>query len=159
MAAPSITVVDTSDRTVTTWDNGTVQAQNYSAVLSIRVWNNRGGAVTLSDLKDVTVTALDTDGGATSDVVTGKWVQINCPRIDGNTTTYVAVGGSTVRYLQADGVARSEGYTIKGTANDGLASTTASKVNYSTANMRVYVPVNANPGTRNFKIRSNGWYT
>ena len=52
MAAPSITVVDTSDRTVTTWDNGTVQAQNYSAVLSIRVWNNRGGAVTLSDLKD-----------------------------------------------------------------------------------------------------------
>ena len=61
--------------------------------------------------------------------------------------------------MQADGVASSEGYTIKGTANDGLASTTASKVNYSTANMRVYVPVNANPGTRNFKIRFNGWYT
>lgn len=159
MAAPSITVVDTSDKTITTWDNGTVQSQNYSAVLTMRIWNNRGGSVALSNLCDVTITALDTDGGTTSDVVTGKWTQINCPSIDGNTTSYTAVGGSTVRYLRADGCSSADGYTIKGTVNDGNASTSASKANYATVNVRTAVPLSASPGTREWKLRINGYYT
>ena len=35
MAAPSITIMDESDKSVTNWDAGVVQASNESAVFSI----------------------------------------------------------------------------------------------------------------------------
>ena len=72
MAAPSITIVDDSDRSVTNWDAGVVQASNESPVFSIYVWNNRNGSAAISDLKDATITALDIDGSANSEVIVGK---------------------------------------------------------------------------------------
>lgn len=156
MAAPSISVISDQDQTVANWDAGTVQANNDSAVLTILIWNNRGGSTALSDLKDCTITSLDTDGGSASDVVSGKWVNVNVKSIDGNTTTWTAVGGPTTKSLRADGVEAADGYIIKGTANDGNKNN--SKVNYCTVRLKVHVPLNATPGTKNWKMRINGYY-
>lgn len=156
MSAPSITVVTDADATVASWDAGTVQANNSSAVLSLVIWNNRGGTSALSDLKDASITTLDVDGGSSSDVVSGKWVQVNVPSIDGSTTVWSQIGGDTVKYLRADGLTSSDGSVIRGTANDG--SITGSKVNYCKVNMKAVVPLNATPGTKNWKTRLNGYY-
>lgn len=157
MAAPSITVVNTSDRTVVNWDAGICQANNDSGVLTILVWNNRGGGEALSDLNDCNITSLDVDGGSTSDVVAGKWVRVNCPVVDGNSTTWTQVGGDTVKYFRADGITASEN-VLSGAINDGNKSTAASKKNYSTLNLKVHVPLNATPGMKSYKMRINGYY-
>jgi putative cofactor-binding repeat protein len=156
MAAPSITIVNDSDITVASWDCGTVQANSDSTILTILVWNNRGGSTALSDLKDVSITTLDIDGGSSSDVVAGKWVQANVPGIDGNNTTWTAIGGTTVKYLRADALAAADGNVIRGIANDGTF--TNSKSNYCTCRLKAHVPLNATPGTKVWKTRINGYY-
>lgn len=156
MAAPNITIVNDSDITVASWDCGTVQANSDSAILTIRVWNNRGGSTALSDLKDASITTLDIDGGSSSDVVAGKWVQVNVPNLDGNTTTWTAVGGSTVKFIRADSLTSADGNVIRGTANDGTVVNSAA--NYATCRLKAHVPLNATPGTKTWKTRLNGYY-
>lgn len=156
MAAPSITVVNDLDQTVANWDAGTVQANNDSAILTLLIWNNRGGQTALSDLKECTITSLDIDGGSSSDVVSGKWVNVNVPSIDGNQTTWTQVGGATTKSLRADGVQAQDGFIIKGTTNDGNKNN--SKPNYCTARLKVHVPLNATAGTKTYKLRINGYY-
>jgi putative cofactor-binding repeat protein len=156
MAAPSITIVNDSDITVASWDCGTVQANSDSTILTILVWNNRGGSTALSDLKDVSITTLDIDGGSSSDVVAGKWVQANVPKVDGNNTTWTAIGGTTVKYLRADALAAADGNVIRGIANDGTF--TNAKSNYCTCRLKAHVPLNATPGTKVWKTRINGYY-
>ena len=156
MAAPSISIVNEQDQTIANWDAGTIQANNDSTVLTMRVWNNRGGGTAVSDLKECTVTSLDTDGGASSDVVSGRWIQVNVNSVDGNTTTWTQVGGTTTKSIRADGVPVSDGYIIKGTTNDG--STNNSKTNYCTIRVKIHVPLNATPGTKTCKLRINGYY-
>jgi hypothetical protein len=156
-SAPDITIVNDSDVLISNWDVGTVQANTDSNILKALIWNNKGGSNALSDLRDVTITSLDTDGGTSSDVVAGKWVQINVPKMDGNQTTWAAIGGSTTRSLRSDALSASDGAVIRGTANDG--STTNSTANYCTIRLKVHVPLNAMPGTKNWKMRINGYYT
>lgn len=154
--APIVTVVTDTDQTVSNWDVGTIQANNDSAVLTVRIWNNRGGASAVSDLKDCNITSLDVDGGSTSDVITGKWMNINVQSIDGNTTTWTQVGGTVTKALRADGVTAADGNIIRGTTNDGNANN--SKVNYCTVKMKLHVPLNATSGARSWKMRINGYY-
>lgn len=158
MTAPSITIVDASDRTVNNWDAGIVQANNESSVLTIYIWNNRNGQVAVSDLQDATITTLDIDGAANSDVVSGKWVNVNVPKIDGNETTWMPIGGSDSKHLKGESVTDSSSYVLKGTVNDGNKNTPESKENYCKANLKVVVPVNAVPGTKTYKVRVNGYY-
>lgn len=157
MAAPSITVVDTSDRTVTNWDNGVVQANAESAILQIIIWNNRGGLTDLSDLKEANITSLDTDGRAITEVVTDKWVRVNVPAVDGSTAVWTPVGGTIAKSLRADGVDPSEGFVIKGVANDG--SLVNATENYCTCNLKTKVPAGVEAGIRNWKMRINGYFT
>lgn len=157
MPAPSLTVVDSSDRTVTNWDNGVVQANSEGAILSLIVWNNRGGAVALSDLKEANITALDVDGRAITEVVTNKWVRVNVPSIDGSTNVWTPVGGSIAKSLRADGVDPTDGFVIKGEANDG--SLENSKNNYCTVNLKTKVPAGVEAGIRDWKMRIQGYFT
>ena len=153
--APRITIVNDIGTTVASWNCGTVQAANYSNVLTILVWNNKGESTAVSDLKDASITTVDIDGGTSSDVVQGKWVQVNVPSMDGD-STWTAIGGSTVKYIRADGLGAAAGNVIRGTANDG--SVLNSKTNYATCRLKVYVPINATPGTKMWKTRLNGYY-
>ena len=158
MAAPSITVVNAAtNTTIPNWSVGVVKANNSSTVLSIQIWNNRGGSTDLADLRDASITSLDIDGGNSSDPVANKWLHVNVPEMDG-ASSWTPVGGTSTKFIRGDSVTATEGNIIKGTANDGNASTTASKVNYTTVNLRVDVPVNATPNTYNFKTRINGYY-
>ena len=157
MAAPSLTVVDSTDRTVTIWDAGVVMANNESAVLAVTIWNNRAGTTNLSDLKEANITTLDPDGGAVSDVVANKWVRVNVPVLDGSSTVWTPVGGSVVKLIRADGCTAADGFVIKGTANDGTL--TNARTNYATVNLKHKVPAGATTGIRDFKTRINGYYT
>ena len=56
MAAPNITLVNSNNQTITNWDCGIVQANNYSAILALQIWNNKNGQTALSDLKNATTT-------------------------------------------------------------------------------------------------------
>lgn len=156
MSAPIITIVNDADMTIANWDCGTVQANNDSAILTVRIWNNKGQSSAVSDLKDASLTTLDIDGGVSSDVVSGKWVYVNAPQVDGNESTWTQVGGATLKYIRADGLNSSDGYTIRGTANDG--NLTNSKANYATCRLKVHVPLNATPGVKTWKTRLNGYY-
>lgn len=158
MAAPSITVVNAAtNTTIPNWPIGVVKANQSSTVLTIQIWNNRGGSTDLADLRDASITSLDISGGSTSDPVANKWLHVNVPQMDG-ASSWTPVGGTSTKFIRGDSVTAAEGNIIKGTANDGNASTTASKVNYTTVNLRVDVPVNATPNTYNFKTRINGYY-
>ena len=150
MAAPSLTVVDNSDRAV-------VQANQEGNELSLTIWNNRGGSVALSDLKEANITALDTDGRMVTEVVVDKWTRVNVPSIDGGTNIWTPVGGNTVKMLRADGLSASDGFTIRGTANDGTLVNAGA--NYCSVNLKVRVPAGVSAGVRDWKIRINGYYT
>ena len=157
MAAPSITVVNASSNTTqTNWSAGVVKASQSSPVLTIQIWNNRGNNSTaLADLRDASITSLDTNGGSTSDPVSGKWLKVNCPNLSEQSGTWTAVGGTTTKFIRGDGVPASDGNIIRGTANPGSASNTT---NYCTVKLRIDVPANATPNTYNFKTRINGYY-
>ena len=157
MTAPSITVVNTADETVTQWDAGVVQQNRSSSILTIQIWNNRRGETALSDLKEANITALDTNGTATSDIIVQKWVGAKVPAIDGSAADFTQIGGAYVKMLRADGLSEEDGYTISGAANDG--STVNAKNNYCTVNLRVNVPLNAKGGIYDFKMKINGYYT
>lgn len=154
MAAPIITIWNTDGQQVASWDCGTVQANNYSAVLSLKIWNNKSGASDVSDLQGVSITTLDIDGGSSSDVVAGKWVQVNVPAMDGE-NVWSSIGGTTVKSLRADALSGDSGYIIRGTQNDGTSNATT---NYCTVNLKAHVPLNATPGTKTWKTRINGYY-
>lgn len=156
MAAPSITIVNESDQTASNWDAGTIQANTDSAVLALRIWNNKGGNTAVSDLKECNVTILDMDGGSSSNPVAGKWLQINVPRVDGNTTVWTAIGGTTTKSIRADGLGASDGYTIRGTTNDGSVSN--GTPNYCTIRLKIHVPLNAVAQSYSCKMRINGYY-
>lgn len=159
MVAPVLTVVDTNDVAVTSWDNGVVQANSSSPILEIIIWNNRGGSETVADLKEANITALDIDGRAVTELVQGKWVQVNVPQMDGNTTTWTRVGGNTAKMIRADGLNSSSGFVLKGTSNDGQKDTTASKANYCTLRLKTVVPAGTSAGIRDYRIRINGYWT
>lgn len=156
MAGPSIVLYDSANSNiVSTWNVGTVQAQVPSAELTVNIWNNKGGGSAVSDLRDCSITVLDSNGStANEDVARDKWVEINSQAVDGNTTTWTAIGGTTTKAVKANtGVDEN---TIKGTANAG---TTTNSENCATVKFRVNAPINSEPGTKNFKIRLTGYYT
>ena len=158
MAAPSITVVnDATNTTITNWSVGIVKANQSSNVLAIQIWNNRGGSTALSDLRDASITALDINGGNTSDPVANLWLHVNVPTMDGP-STWTAVGGTTTKFIRGESISATQGNIISGVANDGNAATQASQGNYTKVNLRVDVPINATPNTYNFKTRINGYY-
>ena len=157
MTAPVLTVIDTRDVPVTNWDNGVVQASQESAVLTIIIWNNRGNDVSVADLKDANITALDIDGRAISEVVANRWCNVNVPAIDNSENIWTPIGGNITKMLRADGLNESAGFTIKGSANDGL--TANSSENFCTVRLKTIVPSGVSAGIYDWRIRLSGWWT
>ena len=156
MAAPVITVVDTRDVPVTSWDNGVVQASQESSVLTLIIWNNRGNSTSVADLKDANITALDIDGRAISEVVANRWCNVNVPVMDNSENVWIPIGGNVIRQIRADGLNESAGYTIKGSANDGL--TANSSENFCTVRLKTIVPSGVSAGIYDWRVRISGYY-
>lgn len=140
---------------VSTWNVGTVKAQEPSSVLTVNIWNNKGQATDVSDLKDCSMTVYDSSGTTfTEDVARDKWVEISVPSVDGNATTWTRIGGTDTKPIMANsGVSD---YSIKGTANNGTVSNTS---NFATVHLRINAPINSVPGNKTFKVRLTGYYT
>lgn len=157
MPSPVISIYDDlHTNLVSTWAVGTVKAQIPSAVLEVNIWNNRAGTTAVSDLKDCSIAVYDSNGTTyVEDVAKDQWVEINVPSVDGNTTTWTAIGGTNTKDIRAmSGVTD---FSIKGTTNDGTPGN--SQENYCTCNFRINAPINSVPGAKPFKIRLTGYYT
>lgn len=154
---PQIAIYNASNtELVSTWDVGTLKAQKPSEVLTINIWNNKGGITAVSDLKEAYLMVLDSVGDtANDDVAKDKWVQINIPSIDGNANVWTPIGGTDGKDLKANGV--NGEFTIKGDANDGTAGTSYNNV--ATVNLRIVAPPNSTPQDHYFKIRIVGYFT
>lgn len=139
---------------VSSWNAGTVKAQEPSEVLIVNIWNNKSGDAAVSDLKDCTLGVYDADGGATGDVSTGKWVQVNIPSVDGDGNTWTAIGANTTKKIRANGIMNE--YTIGGGSNNGTATATS---NFCTMKLRINAPINSVPGNKQFRVRLTGYYT
>lgn len=156
MAGPNITLYnEANSELVSTWTVGTVQAQTPSAELVVNIWNNKAGGSDVSDLKDCSVTVLDSNGSTyTEEVAKNKWVEVNVKSVDGNTTTWTAIGGETTHAIKANtGVSDN---SISGEKNNGA---TVESKNCCTMKLRVNAPINATPGSKQFKVRLTGYYT
>jgi hypothetical protein len=154
---PQITVYDKTNTSVeSTWNVGTIRAQEPSEVYTINIWNNKGGVDHVSDLRDCYISILDYDGdSAIEDVARDRWIQVNIPSVDGDENTWTSIGGSFTKEIRANGGVSEN--TLSGIANSGVLSN--SPKNVCTANFRVYAPPNSNPGQKLFKIRVNGYFT
>ena len=157
MAGPNIALYDsTHTNLVSTWAIGTVKAQVPSEALTVNIWNNKAGTEDVSDLKDCSIGVYDASGStANDDVAKDKWVEINVPSVDGTSTTWTAIGGTTTKSIRAN--LNVTDFSIKGTKNDGTAANAGS--NFSTVNLRVNAPINSVPGNKSFKVRLTGYYT
>lgn len=154
---PQISIYDaTNTYLVNTWDVGTLKAQKPSDVLTINIWNNKGGITSVSDLKEVSFMVLDGTGDtANGDVAKDQWVQINVPSVDGNSDIWTPIGGSITKDIKANSGMTE--YTISGSANDGNAAN--SPQNVATINLRIVAPANSNPGDKSFRARIVGYFT
>ena len=146
----------TNTSLLTSWNLNVVKSQTPSDILTVNVWNNRGGAQLVSDLKNPYVAVVDYNGEtAVDEVAKNKWVQVNVPSIDGDDTIYTPIGGSVTKTLKANG--GTDDYYISGEANNGNAVDSPSNV--CTINFIVIPPPNSIPGEKLFKIRIGGWFS
>jgi hypothetical protein len=141
----------------TNWAIGTVDAGSESAVFRALIWNNRGGGSPLSDMVNCAITTKDTSGGNTTEVVTGKWIQVQVN--SAGEGVFMAIGGT-------EGVALPGGLTghehpikaqggpngeISGAANDGTKVNSA--LNFADVSLKAAVPLTASAGSTNFLVR------
>lgn len=154
MITPIITITERTGEPVTQWDSGVIQQNKESEVISLRIWNNKGGETAVSDLKDVTITTLDTDGGANSPVIIGRWVGVKVVSMDED--EFTPIGGISTKSLRAKGLEDIDGFVINGQANTGSETDT---YNYCDIDLKITVPINAPGGIYDFKTRISGYYT
>ena len=155
---PQIAIYNaTSTELVSSWDVGTLKSQRPSEVLCIKIWNNKQGITSVSDLKECYLMVLDGSGDTSNeDVARDKWVQVNVPSIDGNSNVWTAIGGTEGKDIKCDDYTITEN-TIKGTANDGIEAN--SPGNVATVNLRIVAPPNSNPGTHSFRCRLVAYFS
>lgn len=161
---PIITIMDaTGTNQFNFWHLGVVRSLETTPEQVIKVWNNKGGATSVSDLLNTTITTLNVNGGDTDEqVVIDKWVQVCVDSVavaDGTgIKPFVNIGGAQtapVAYQTATGDDLTNG-VIKGTANDGTEAN--SQTNYSKITLKMTPPLNATAGSHSFKIRVQGYY-
>lgn len=163
MAAPEVSFYDkTGTNKIESWQLGEVDAGSETEALEFTIWNNKGGEEDVSNMKNVRITTVNSDGTEKGDVVTGKWVHVivndDDPSGDGKGTP---IGGNSAENqvkVWAEGVDKAtDGYTIKGTKNDGVKA--HSMENYANVKAWVSVPLNANEGEKPFIVRVPYSYT
>lgn len=162
MPQPIISIMNAdSSAAVSSWPIGEINANSESPTLDVVIWNNKGGATAVSDMKDASVTCLDQDGGDTSEMTVGKWMKVlvnTTAEVDGaSVKQFSPIGGTSTRPLRAEALLAADGNVIKGIVNDGTMAAATS--NHSKATFKVAVPFNATEGDHNFRIRVQGFYT
>jgi hypothetical protein len=158
MSAPRVAIYNsTNTELVSNWDVGTLKAQRPSEVLTIKIWNNKQSSESVSDLKECMIMILDSVGDTSNDdVARDKWVQINCPAVDGNSNVWTAIGGTVGKDIKCDDNTVTD-FTIRGIANDGIEANSTSNV--ATVNLRIVAPPNSVPGDKTFKVRLCAFFT
>jgi hypothetical protein len=140
------------------WNAGTVDAGQRSAVKEVYIWNNKGGVASVSDMTNVFITSKHTDGTDGGLVATKQAAVVEVSTYDGVTWSgWNEVGGSaeTVPLVSSSGV----NGTISGASNDGNRFTNATKANYARVQMRLWVKDTAPAGLIQWRTRVSYQYT
>lgn len=165
MPNPIITIMNSSNSTaVSEWHLGTLKSTVPSDILSINVWNNKGGAVDVSDLVDVVITTVNINGGNTDEeAVVNKWtyacVTATATAGSDGVKKFTQIGGDTGTPVAADGVSGNDltNHVIKGTANDGTSAN--SRKNFASIKLKVIPPVNASAGSHRWRVKIQGYFS
>lgn len=138
------------------WDIGTIDAGSISPSLGVLIWNNRGGTGDLSTMTNCTITAKDSAGDDTGELVLNTWIEV---RVDSmGETGFTKIGGTVTKTIQAGGNTTNAQGTfspnakeILGVINDG--STANAKGNFAQVTLQANVPATATAGNLNFLTR------
>jgi hypothetical protein len=146
MSAPIVSWYNsTNTASVTGWDIGIVDAGgNASASTQFIIWNNRGGATSVSNMTNTTITTVATD--MNSSIIADKWIQL---KVGTNFEPIGGTGVNDVKSIKAVNTSVSAGI-IEGGINGG---TTSSDRNFCIVELRALVPSTATPGVVNFTTR------
>ena len=142
MADPVITIYDSTDTTeYTTIDYGNIDAGAESSVITLHVWNDKGGSAGSSTAENTVIRTVTSTGAYTGlDLVEDKWVESKCTTY--GASSYTAIGGATSEVI---GSAAST-QTIPSNA-------------YASCDTKVVVPGTASSGTRSYKTRISYTFT
>lgn len=149
MAAPLITITNSSSATMSVISYGNVDAASSSGVQQILVWNNMGGSQQLSDAISCTITTktfnkLDTGDTAPNgqEVVTDLMFHVEC--VSQGDSGYTAVGGPTTAPIGNSSVGTIQG-TIGGTC--------------AVVNTQIVAPSNVSAGQSQYYTRVSFLYS
>jgi len=158
MAQPIISWYNADDSICANWDAGIVDADSYSDVKEVYIWNNRGPIGTaVSDATNVFITTKNTDGTDTGPVATKSSAVVEVATFDGaNWSSWQEVGGSssTVTLVNSSG----ETGVLRGNANNGDKNDTNAKKNYARVRLRLHVKPEAPAGPISWKTRVSYQY-
>ena len=163
---------DGSGAPTSTWNAGTVDADSYSAVKELWVFNNKGGATEVSDMTNVFVTTKDSNGLDGSPVADRSQAVVEVSMWDGASGVWKAweeVYGSS----KVEDVLNAAGWVadgdIKANRISGMVNPTdPNDINYNDANtmkkhakmkLRLHVFENATAGPMAWKTRVSYQYT
>src|SRR5574343_438350 len=136
MANPVITITDATSATITSLSFGIVDIDAISDEEVIWIWNNKGGATTVSDAISATITAKTYNGLNSGDTVpNGQEIVTDLILVVEVTSlgesAFTPVGGSTVHFI---------GATSTGVLPGDVGGTR------SVVNLRLNIPPDATPG-------------
>jgi len=142
MADPDIKFYDSTDTTeYTSLDYGSIDAGNESSVITLHIWNDKGGSLGSSTAENCVIRTVTSTGAYTGlDLVEEKWFNSKCTSY--GATTYTAIGGSTTE-------------TIGSTSGTDTIPSNA----YASVDTKIVVPGTASSGSRSFKTRVSYTFT
>lgn len=166
------TLNDGNGGPTSTWNAGTVDADSYSAVKELWVFNNKGGSEAVSDMTNVFVTTKDSNGLDGGPVADKSQAVVEVSMWDGASGTWKPwkeIYGSSVTedVLNAAGWV-ADGDTIANRISGMVNPTDPNDTNYSDPNtlkkhakmkLRLHVFENATAGPMAWKTRVSYQYT
>ena len=113
---------------------GELKAGDRSAVKKLRLWNNKGGAVDASTMKDVTVMVFDKNNAKAEPIVTEGWLHLKCTTNDAPNNVVTTLTDTVSLMIKSGGMTTAG--EIGGALNSGLDTDTS-----NFADMELYVEI------------------
>lgn len=103
------------DNTTNIIDFGEVKAGDKSPVITLQLWNNKGGDQIASTMRDTELFILDKNEAKTEPIVTDGWLHVKCN--SGGDVAFSRLNDVNTKKLTAAGLTEGE---IEGIINDGV---------------------------------------
>lgn len=149
MPSPLITVTDAGSATISSLSYNNVDSGSNSGIITVLVWNNKGGSQVISDAVQATITTKTFNGQDTGDTVQNgqeivTYTMLNTQCTSQGDVSYTPVGGPITAPI---------GNVTTGTIQ-GTVGGTAARVN-----TKIIAVSNVTAGPAQFLLRLNYLYS